>query len=109
ELEAVNEQVLAYCDRTLEELKQWRTNDTVHPDELLGGIEIMANSRKSGDLFEIVERIRRFDGAYRWFQVRGLPLRDSNGSIVRWYVLLSALDDMHLEDAAFRPPKNPIY
>src|SRR5207237_9554776 len=34
EVEYVNRQVLEYCDRTLEELKQWRTSDTVHPDDL---------------------------------------------------------------------------
>ena len=38
-------------------------------------------------------RIRRFDGVYRWCQVRGLPLRDTAGQIVRWYVLISDVDD----------------
>jgi PAS domain S-box-containing protein len=109
ELEAVNEQVLAYCDRTLEELKQWRTNDTVHPDELLGGFEIITNSMKSGDPFEIVERIRRFDGAYRWFQVRGLPLRDSNGSIVRWYVLLTDIHELKRAEAELGALKDQLY
>src|SRR4029434_2125878 len=37
-------------------------------------------------------RRRRLDGVYRWFQIRGLPLRGSNGHIVRWYVLLT---DIH--------------
>jgi transcriptional regulator with GAF, ATPase, and Fis domain len=54
---------------------------------------IISDSMKSGDPYEIVERVRRFDGVYRWFQVRGLPLRDSNGSIVRWYVLLTDIDE----------------
>src|SRR5215471_7586267 len=40
ELESVNEQVLAYCGRTLEELKQWRTSDTVHPDDLPRAIQV---------------------------------------------------------------------
>jgi PAS domain S-box-containing protein len=93
EVEAVNEQVLAYCGRTLEELKQWGTSDTVHRDDLPRAIEIISDSMKSGDPYEIVERVRRFDGVYRWFQVRGLPLRDSNGSIVRWYVLLTDIDE----------------
>jgi PAS domain S-box-containing protein len=109
ELEAVSEQVLAYCDRTLEELKQWRTNDIVHPDQRLGGTEIIDNSMTSGDPFEIVERIRRSDGAYRWFQVRGLPLRDSNGSIVRWYVLLTDIDDLKRAEAELGTLKEQLY
>ncbi|HEV7505666.1 MAG TPA: sigma 54-interacting transcriptional regulator [Thermoanaerobaculia bacterium] len=99
EVEAVNEQVLAYCGRTLEELKQWGTSGTVHADDLPRVIEIISNSMKSGYPYEIVERIRRFDGVYRWFQVRGLPLRDSNGSIVRWYVLLDDIDDLKRAEA----------
>jgi PAS domain S-box-containing protein len=92
EVEVVNNQVLGYCGRTLEELKQWATSDTVHPEDLPRAIGVITQSMASGDPYEIEERIRRFDGVYRWFQVRGLPLRDSNGRIVRWYVLLTDID-----------------
>jgi PAS domain-containing protein len=30
---------------------------------------------------------------YRWFNSRALPLRDANGRIVRWYNLLTDIDD----------------
>ena len=33
-VEAVNDQLVEYCGQTLEELKQWGTTDTVHPDDL---------------------------------------------------------------------------
>ena len=92
EVEGVNHQVLEYCGRTLEELKQWGTSDTVHPQDLPRVIEVITQSMASGDPHEIEERIRRFDGVYRWFQVRGLPLRDATGRIVRWYVLLTDID-----------------
>ncbi len=39
EVEFVTEQVIAYCGQTLEELKQWGTNGTVHPDDLPRVIE----------------------------------------------------------------------
>ena len=99
EVEGVNNQVLEYCGRTLEELKQWGTSDTVHPEDLPRVIEVITQSMASGDPYEIEERIRRFDGVYRWFQVRGLPLRDSNGRIVRWYDLLTDIDDRKRAEA----------
>ena len=99
EVEAVTEQVIAYCGQTLEELKQWGTNGTVHPDDLPRVIESISNSITSGEPYEIVHRIRRRDGVYRWFQVRGLPLRGSDGSIVRWYVLLTDIDDLKCAEA----------
>src|SRR5467141_2916631 len=99
EVEGVNHQVLEYCGRTLEELKQWGTSDTVHPEDLPRVIEVITQSMASGDPHEIEERIRRFDGAYRWFQVRGLRLRDATGRIVRWYVLLTDIDDRKRAEA----------
>ena len=102
DVEAVNNQVLAYCGRTLQELKQWGTGDTVHPEDLPRVIEIISKSLVSGDPYDIEERIRRFDGEYRWFQVRGLPLRDSDGRILRWYVLLTDIDERRRAEDAVR-------
>jgi PAS domain S-box-containing protein len=93
ELEFVNNQVLSYCGRTLGEVKQWATSDLVHPDDLAHANQVISQSIASGQPYELEERIRRFDGVYRWFQIRGLPLRDSDGGIVRWYVLLTDIDE----------------
>ena len=35
--------------------------------------------------FRLHCRLRRFDGVYRWFETRGMPLRDSQGHIVSWF------------------------
>ena len=80
-------------DRTLEELKQWGTNDTVHPEDLPHVIQVFTQSIASGSPYEIVQRLRRSDGVYRWFQNNGFPLRDASGHIVRWCVLLTDIDD----------------
>ena len=37
--------------------------------------------------------LRRADGVYRWFQVRALPWRDTEGRIIRWYILRTDIDD----------------
>ena len=34
ELETVNRQIIEYFGRSLEELKNWGTNDAVHPEDL---------------------------------------------------------------------------
>jgi len=33
-VEAVNRQILEYCGATLEEMKHWGTNGTIHPESL---------------------------------------------------------------------------
>jgi PAS domain S-box-containing protein len=91
-VEHVNRQVLEYFGRTLEELKQWGTTDAVHPADLPRVIAAWQHAVEAGLPYEFEHRIRRGDGEYRWFQLRGLPLRDGEGRIVRWYVLLTDID-----------------
>ena len=102
EVELVNDQVLQYCGGTLREMRQWATNGTVHPEDLAHAVDVIGQSMMSGDAYEIIERLRRFDGIYRWFQVRGLPFRGSSGRIVRWYVLLTDVDDLKRAEEALR-------
>jgi PAS domain S-box-containing protein len=93
ELEAVNRQILEYCGRSLEELRNWGTNGTIHPDDLPHVVEVFRKSIASGIPYQIEQRLRRFDGEYRWFDNRGIPIRDDSGRVVRWYVLLTDIDD----------------
>ncbi len=37
--------------------------------------------------------MQRADGIYRWFQCNGLPLRDAHGQVLRWYNLLTDIED----------------
>jgi PAS domain S-box-containing protein len=103
EVELVNPQLEEYCGRTLEELKLWGTSDTVHTEDLPRVAEVFARSIKSGNPYDFEARLRRFDGVYRWFQVRGLPVRDADGRILRWCSLLSDIDERkRAEDALKR-------
>jgi PAS domain S-box-containing protein len=101
-VDAVNDQLVEYCGRTLEELKQWGTSDTVHPDDLPRVIQIFTQAIASGEPYDFEARLRRFDGAYRWFQVRGLPRRDASGAILRWYALLTDIDERRRTEDALR-------
>src|SRR5579864_7852545 len=103
EVELVNPQLVEYCGRTLEELRLWGTSDTVHAEDLPRVVQIFAGSIASGKPYDFEARLRRFDGVYRWFQVRGLPVRDANGCIVRWCSLLTDIDERkRAEDALKR-------
>src|SRR5258707_6553942 len=103
EVELVNLQLVEYCGRTSEELRLWRTSDTGHPEDLPRVAQLLARSIASGNPYDFETRLRRFDGVYRWFQVRGLPVRDANGRILRWCSLLTDIDERkRAEDALKR-------
>ncbi|MGD0474726.1 MAG: PAS domain-containing protein [Candidatus Velthaea sp.] len=100
EVELFNRQVLEYFGKTPEELKGWATSEAVHPDDQSRVIAAFANSATAGTPYEVKCRFRRADGVYRWFQVRGLPVRDADARITVWYDLLTDIDDFkHAEDA----------
>jgi len=103
EVELVNPQLVEYCGRTLEELRLWGTSDTIHAEDLPRVVQLFARSIASGNPYDFEARLRRFDGVYRWFQVRGLPVRDANGCILRWCSLLTDIDERkRAEDALKR-------
>src|SRR6266853_280410 len=103
EVELVNPQLVEYTGRTLEELRLWGTSDTVHPEDLPRVVRVFTGSITSGNPYDFETRIRRFDGVYRWFQVRGLPVRDGNGRILRWCALHTDIDERkRAEDALKR-------
>jgi len=94
EIERVNQPILDYLGKPLEELRQWAVDDTIYPDDRPGYLQAFERAFAAGDPFEYeAVRIRRFDAVYRWFTMRGLPLRDRRGHIVRWYFLLTEVDD----------------
>jgi len=92
-LETVNRQVLDYFGRSLEFLKSWGTNDAVHPEDLPRVLELYKRAMTSGIPFNFELRMRRFDGEYRWFDNRGVPVRNDSGGIARWYVLNTDIED----------------
>jgi PAS domain S-box-containing protein len=93
DVEAVNRQIVEYCGQPLEELRNWGTNGIVHHEDLPHVVEIFTKSIAAGIPYQIEQRLRRFDGEYRWFDNRGIPVRDDSGRIVRWYVLLTDIED----------------
>jgi PAS domain S-box-containing protein len=93
EVKLLNRQILEYFGKTAEELKGWATSDAVHPDDLPRVIAALTSAVDTGQPYDIEHRCRRADGVYRWFQVRALPMRDAEGSILCWYILLTDIDE----------------
>ena len=102
EIELLNRRVLEYFDKTPEELVNWRSSDAIHPDDLALTIAALTRAIQTGEPYEREHRLRRADGAYRWFHTRGLALRDKEGRIVRWYLLPIDVDDRRRAEEALR-------
>ena len=71
----------------------------MHPDDLPHVIQVLTHALQTGETYEVESRHRRFDGVYRWFHVRGFPLKNTDGTILRWCVLLTDIDDRKRAEA----------
>jgi PAS domain S-box-containing protein len=64
-----------------------------HPDDKKGMLVKWSAIRESGEPGELEARLRRFNGEYRWFLFRAVPLRDEEGNIVKWYGSSTDIED----------------
>jgi PAS domain S-box-containing protein len=102
EVETVNRQCVEYFGRPVEEQRDWVTTDMVHPEDLPQMLENFKRAIASEIPYHFEQRLRRFDGEYRWFETRGGAVRDDTGRIVRWYVLLTDIEDRKRAEEASR-------
>ena len=63
------------------------------PDDLPRVAEVHTRSIAAGVPYQFEQRLRRFDGQYRWFDNRSVPIRDDSGRIARWYFLATDIED----------------
>ncbi|MBB6144485.1 hypothetical protein HNQ77_002437 [Silvibacterium bohemicum] len=106
EIEHVNQEVLDYFGKTFQELRGWAHNDLVHPDDRARVISSRLSAFEKGQPYDLEHRLRRADGVYRWFHVRGIPLPDKNGGVLRWYNLLSDIDERIKAEESARAREN---
>ena len=87
-----NRRLLEYVGQGLTFFSRSGWLRAVHPDDRG---RTAARWKEAADRqipIEIELRLRRADGAYRWFLVRGMPLLDAPGGQVRWF---STATDVH--------------
>jgi signal transduction histidine kinase len=65
----------------------------LHPDDRDRVLKAWHEAVANGTPYEQEERHRGADGVYRWFLARGIPLRDAEGRILRWYGTNTDIED----------------
>jgi PAS domain S-box-containing protein len=102
EIEYVNKHATEFFGRTLQELRAGAWTETLHPDEKNFILDAISQSFAKGQPSTMEYRRRRFDGIYRWFQTTVQPLKNRDGEVVRWYGLLTDIDDRRNAEESLR-------
>jgi len=94
-----NERWRSYMGLGLEELRGNGWQSMLHRDDRERVLKAWHESVTNGTPYEQEEQHRGVDGTYRWFLARGVPLRDGQGRIVRWYGTNTDIEDRkHAEE-----------
>jgi PAS domain S-box-containing protein len=83
-LEYCNGRLLDFAKATLPQITGDRWLDFLHPDDVERTRIAWGRSVATGERHEVEYRLRAADGRYYWFLVRGEPVRDVMGSVIRW-------------------------
>jgi PAS domain S-box-containing protein len=89
----VNKRFVEYTGSSPEQTAGSGWQALVHPDDLEQHAGKWMEAIATGKPLESELRSRRSDGQYRWQLDRGVPLRDEDGNIVKWYGVTADIED----------------
>jgi PAS domain S-box-containing protein len=88
-----NQRFLDYFGKPFEDFKHGGLLALIHPDDFPETERIFSQAIQTGTSYQDLMRLRRADGEFRWYHVRGEPLRDRQGRIIQWYGLSVDIDE----------------
>ncbi|KAK4455492.1 hypothetical protein QBC34DRAFT_390065 [Podospora aff. communis PSN243] len=93
----VNSRFLTYRGQTSGDLAAdpW---GSIHPDDRSEYLRAWSQSVRTGEQFSRTVRIRRFDGAYRWFYARAVASKDKRGVILQFLGSYMDIHDQHIAE-----------
>ncbi|WFU49846.1 MASE1 domain-containing protein (plasmid) [Sinorhizobium terangae] len=65
----------------------------IYPDDLAAVKKLFAHSLTTGEPYAQKHRLRRFDGEYRWVEMRAAAMRNGDGAIVQWNGVCLDIED----------------
>ena len=89
-----NQQWLEFTGLTFEQLKAQSWKPLVHRDDLEETLRRWKHSLKTGESFEVEQRLLRKDGVYRWHSTRVHAMRNAEGKITMWIGSNPDIDDL---------------
>lgn len=80
-----NDRWYDYTGATLEQMQGWGWQEVHHPEHVDRVVDRIRRAFETGEPWEDTFPLRSRTGEYRWFLSRALPVRDTDGNVVRWF------------------------
>ncbi len=83
----------------------WRWLEVLHPDDREPTRRLWLDSVAGRGPYDVEYRVRAFDGTYRWYKTRGVPIRDSEDRIFKWFGTCTDITEAKLAGEELRHAK----
>jgi len=93
EYEHVNQRWREFTGQTVEQAQGFGWTTVLHPDDIQPAIQAWTEALRIGEPYEHEMRYQRLDGIYRWHLARGVPIKDEQGHVVKWFGTSTDIDD----------------
>lgn len=93
-------QWLEFTGQAQEEAEGFGWTNAVHSDDIPNTIALWEKAQRTLGIFDVEYRIRRHDGEYRHFAVRGVPVLEADGSLREWIGVCDDIHDRKVAEAA---------
>ena len=95
-----NQQWVDYTGLSLEESYGHGWNTPFHPEDQLRAWDAWQNAVQNNGTYSIECRLRRHDGEYRWWLIRGVPVLGDNGEILKWFGTCTDIEEIKKTEKA---------
>lgn len=98
----LNQRWRDYVGRETTRLQGWSWRELLPEEEANYVIGVWRIHLESGEALELKHRLLHRSGEYRWHLVRGVPLKDADGRIVKWVGTCTEVHELEVRERAAR-------
>ncbi len=100
-----NQQWMDYTGLTLEESLGRGWNKPFHPDDQQRAWDAWQNAVTNLADYRLECRLRKHDGTYHWWLIRGVPQIGDNGEIIKWHGTCTDIEQIKKQEEIIKKEK----
>lgn len=105
----LNHRWTEFTGLSLEETQGISYQKLIHPEDLQQNLKTLSDAFTSGKPFKDYQRLKRWDGEYRWHVVEGRPALDEIGEVIGWIGCTTEIHEERMLQEKLRTERERVY
>jgi PAS domain S-box-containing protein len=103
-----NQNWFSFTGQSKKEALAWGWASMIHHDDLNQTLELWRRALREENLFQAEYRIQKYDGTFRWFLGKGVPMKDENNKIKKWIGTCTDIHDLKTYEEVLLKSNNEL-